>query len=218
MISAIGAPTATTLLAAIIPTVVRRNGMLQKYENPSRNGVRAPGSRSSWNGVRISRSETVEKVYETASAMNGSPRDTAKSAPPAGGAPSRITDAARHRDARCVGELLQRHDRLYRSCSGRPEDDGSARVDGDDDENEPEARMPGQRRHSEDGHGNRADDIGRDAEPAPVVAVGGDPGQRRQQDERGDFDGPDVSGLRGRAGNRESQKRICDPREVRAEL
>ena len=58
---AAGAPTATTLLAAIMPTVVRRNGMLQKYASPSRNGVRAPGTRSSWNGVRISRSDAVEK-------------------------------------------------------------------------------------------------------------------------------------------------------------
>ena len=40
MITAIGAPTATRLLAAIIPIVARRNGMLQKYVSPSRNGVR----------------------------------------------------------------------------------------------------------------------------------------------------------------------------------
>ena len=92
MITAIGAPTATRLLAAIIPIVVRRNGMLQKYATPSRNGVRAPGSRFSWNGVRIRRRDAVEKAYETESTTNGTARASWNSAPPIGGATSRMVD------------------------------------------------------------------------------------------------------------------------------
>ncbi len=92
MISAIGAPDAARLLAAIITMVVRRNGMPQKYESPSRNGARAPGSRSSWNRARIRRRDPVEKTYEIASARKGKPRAIWKSPPPSGGAASRTTD------------------------------------------------------------------------------------------------------------------------------
>jgi len=51
---------AARLLAAIIPIVVRRNGIRQKYVRPSQRCTGVPGSRSSWNRVRISSSETVE--------------------------------------------------------------------------------------------------------------------------------------------------------------
>ena len=54
--------------------------------------MRAPGTRSSWNGVRISRSAAVEKAYETASTRNGKPRERSKSAPPSGGATRRTID------------------------------------------------------------------------------------------------------------------------------
>lgn len=58
---------------------LRRNGWLQRNLKPSAIYVpRGNGSRSrrSWNGVRIARSERKEKVYETASARNGTARPT----------------------------------------------------------------------------------------------------------------------------------------------
>src|SRR5262249_60516794 len=92
MMSAIGAPAATRLLAAIMPVGARRNGMFQKEASPSRKGVRAPGMRSSWKGVFISRSAAVEKAYETASTRNGRPRERSQIAPPIGGAMRRTVN------------------------------------------------------------------------------------------------------------------------------
>ena len=71
---------------------VRRKGRLHRYRKPSARRERSDavsGSRSSWNGVRIKRSDTVENAYESASTTNGNARARPNSAPPSGGPPSR---------------------------------------------------------------------------------------------------------------------------------
>ena len=77
--------------------VVRWNGLSQRKRQPSasrrRTGARSV-SRSSSNGVRIVSSATAETAYDSACTTNGSPRATANSAPPSGGAAS-ITTASR---------------------------------------------------------------------------------------------------------------------------
>lgn len=148
-------------------------------------------------------------MYEAASAKKGRLRAIPKRAPPSGGEPD--DRAPRHRQARRVGELGLRHDGLDRAARPRAEEDGCARIDERDHEDQPVPRMARRDRHRQHHERRGGDCVGGDAEQPAVEAVGGDSGRHAQEHDRRELDGADVAGLRRRPGQEEGEQRVREP-------
>ena len=180
--------------------------------------MRAPGSRSSWNGVRISSSDGGrERVRDGVDEKRQAAREVEERAAerwrdePHGRHP-------RHRHARRVGELRLRDDRLHRPARARAVEDRRARVDEGDDDDQPVRRVSRQHRRRR----GRASAVAPAASDAiisrrrskrsaatPAGALSSTSGRNSTR--------PDVAGLRRRAGQREREQRVRDPGDARPE-
>ena len=198
---------------------VRRNGWLQRKRNPSAICVRRRAgsiARSSWNGVRISASETNENAYETASKRNGTARPSPKSAPPSGG-PASITSRRRASDdAHGRGQLPRRDDgaqragwAVLRQTEPVPSTNATTAIC------QNATRSRDRRGRGRDREG--ADGVGGDHQPLAVPAVGGDARRQAEHGVRKEPGETHDTRLRRRARDREHQQRIRDRGDRRTE-